>query len=64
MGVENEVLLKIFECNEGNIREVREKYVMRKSAISAENGAESRELRSLRHVACVKKKREMYTRFN
>jgi hypothetical protein len=46
VGVENEMLFKIFECNERNIGEVREKYVLRKSAISTENGAKSRELRS------------------
>jgi hypothetical protein len=55
VGVENEVLLKVCECSEGKIRDIREKYVMRKSPISTQNGAKSRELKSLRHVACIRK---------
>jgi hypothetical protein len=58
VGVENEVLLNIFGYNKGNIREVRENHVMGKFAISTENGAKSRELRSLRHVAYIRKNKK------
>jgi hypothetical protein len=58
VGVENEVLLKIFGYNKGNVREVRENHAIGKSAISAENGAKSGELRSLRHVAYIRKNKK------
>lgn len=58
MGIENEVLLNIFGYNKCNVREVRENYVMGKSAVSTENCVKSRELRSLRHVAYIRKNKK------
>lgn len=58
VGVENEVLLKIFGYSKCNVREVRDNNVMGKSAVSTENCAKSGELRSLRHVAYIRKNKK------